>query len=164
MKPPADPYAGRPPIQPAIDPLVTLLELTATERPELLPWLLSILPHSAASYMLEQLAEEWEVKPGEIHRRADAAARDLDRLESGGAAEPYRMSLPDLAALFHFALKRRDRLSGIRRRSRLKTIGRQLGSALKVIRRRRQLQSLAGAGGREEPAGDYQWIGEFLGR
>ncbi len=150
-----------PPIQPVIEPLVALLELTASYRPELLPWLLSFLPHSPAGYMLEQLAGEWEVRPGEVHRCVEVAARELDRLEMGGDGEPYRMPVPDLAVLCHFAMKRCERVSGGHRRARLKSLVRQVGSALKVNRRRRKLRGYV-----PETKGsgiDKRWIVNFLG-
>ena len=161
MQPSAEAPAAAPAIHPSIDSFVALLELTATERPDLLRCLLSNYAHGPSSYMLDQLCEDWEAAPGEIRHLAARAAEKLDRLETRGPVEPYRMGCPDLAALFYLAMKRRDRLTDGRRRRRLLSVAREVGRALKVTRLRRELGEDAAVEPERRDV-DRHWVVDFL--
>lgn len=163
MNPSADPSSGAQPITPALEPLAALLELVASEQPDLLPWAVSVVEQSAGRAIFLELAEEWGVQPRDVRRVAARAARQLDELEPRGGTDPGSLRGPALVAAFHFASQRRRRISGLRRQQRLKTLGRQLAEALEVARQRRRIHSLIGIAEVEEPAVDGPWIQEFLG-
>lgn len=164
MRPPAKPPPDVTAIQPAIEPLVALLELTASQRPEILSWLVTTAAHSPASYMLVQLAEEWGTAPGEVGRMATRATEQLNLLErSRRMPETESPEEPDLAAMLYLAIERHERISSVRRKRQLKKIARRLAGVLEDAWQRRRIESFIGVAEGGKPAVDRRWIQDFLG-
>ncbi len=91
----------------------------------------------------------------DVPRLADRAARHLALLEKKRQTPaPGTVAGPDLAALLHFTLARHARLADVRRRHHLELLARELGDAVELARRRREIESFIGIGGSEEEAGD----------
>ncbi len=83
-----------------------VLELTASERDDYLPWLVSMLERSPARVAVSQVADDWQTN--ELVEVATRAARDLDRLERRRAAwrHPDRfVDDPHIPSLLAFALR-----------------------------------------------------------
>ena len=142
------PPAAAPELPPAIEPAVVLLEVVASKRPEILPWVLGDVPLGKVGEAVVRLAKEWGVPVVEVPRVADQAARYLDRLDrTRQLPEPGSVRGPDLAALFHFVLARHERLSAVRRRRHLQRLTGKLSEELELARRRRRIESFIGLTG-----------------
>ncbi len=124
-----------------------LLELVATERPELLAPLVEALEYSPARPGLVQVAKVWGVRPEDLAADLGAvaakASKHLDRLEHrrpGTWRHPAQVvDSPNVEALATVADARHGRAEGIARAKRLNILRRKLGRAAEVERARREL-------------------------
>ena len=158
-----NPPDAKVPEKPSSDPLVAVLEMVATQRPDLLPWLVAVFERSPANFTLFQIADEWNLPLQELRSAAAKAADDLDRLEARAVVwiQPRFLRKPHLGALFRFAVERCQRV-GSRRRQRLENIGRRLERQLELNRRRQWIETFIGGSGKG-PRLDRRRIEEFLG-
>ncbi len=146
-----------------------LLELVASERPELLAPLVEALEHSPARPGLAEVAEVWGVRSedraAELGAVAMRAARHLDRLERrrpGTWRHPRQVvDSPKVQALVILADERHGRVEGIARTKRLNVLRRKLRRVAEVERQRRELDAFL-----REPAPpvDPEWLRQFLTR
>ncbi len=126
-----------------------LLELVASERPDLLGPLIEALEHGPAGHGLAEVAEVWGIRPED---RADdlgpvavRASRHLDRLERrrpGTWRHPNQVvDAPNVEALATVADARHGRADGIARGRRLDILRRKLQRVAAVERQRRELDA-----------------------
>ncbi len=123
-----------------------LLELVASERPDLLGPLIEALEHGPAAHGLTEVAEVWGIRPED---RADdlgpvavRASKHLDRLErrrTGWRHPGELVGSPNVAALASLADARRRRVDGIARARRLDIVRRKVERVAEIERQRRQL-------------------------
>ena len=131
-----------------IAPFVGALELTASELPELLPWLIDVVQNSPARWMIHQLEETWGVRSVvDLGSGVLKAVRDLDRLEARPGHWRHARHIvhdPCLAALHDIAVKRHSRIDARARRNRLKAIVRRVAADLETERRCVRIQQFIG--------------------
>ncbi len=130
------------------DLVAGLLEVVASERPDLLGPLIEALEHSPAGRGLAQVAEVWDVRPEDhsedLSKLAVCASKHLDRLEKyrTGWRHPNQMvDEPNVQALVSFALERRRRVPGIARARRLDVLRRKLKRTAETERQRQELDA-----------------------
>ncbi len=124
--------------------LMAVLELAASERKELLPWLLDVILHSPARWTALEHGRRWQTRPevDELAGLVLKTARDLDRLERSRRAWRHPRQVveaPHLATLYSFAQQRRDRVASTSRSRRLGAICRKLKNAYDDDRQRQML-------------------------
>ncbi len=144
-----------------------LLELVASERPDLLGPLAEALEHSPARPGLAEVAEVWGVRPedraADLGAVAMRAARHLDRLERrrpGMWRKPGQVvDAPNVQALATLADARHGRAEGIARTKRLNILRRKLERIADLEHQRRELDAFL-----REPAPpvDPEWLRQFL--
>ncbi len=143
-----------------------LLELVASERPDLLRPTVKALEFSRAAASVAELVERWGIGPE--NRAADLAeiaaktSDHLDRLERKRTSWRHPREVvdsPNVAALLAFAYGRCGRVPDLRRRRRLEIMARKLERAAESDRRRRSVERFLG-----EPARpvDSRWLRQFL--
>ncbi len=125
-----------------------LLELVASERPDLLSPLIEALEHSPGSRALVEVAEVWGIQPenraNDVGTVAARASKHLDRLErrrTGWRHPGQVVDSPNVSALASFANTRRGRVVGIARAKRLDIILRKVERAAEIEHQRRQLDA-----------------------
>ncbi len=145
-----------------------LLELVASERPDLLRPMVKALEYSRAATSVAELVERWGIGPedraaelAEIAAKTSGHLDQLQRRRSFGWRHPGEVvdSPPNVAALLAFAYSRRVRVLDLRRRRRLEIMARKLERAAESDRRRRSLERFLNEPAR--PVGK-QWLREFL--
>ncbi len=147
--------------------VVGLLELVASERPDLLRPMVKALEYSRAAASVAELVERWGIGPD--NRAADLAelaaktSAGLDSLERTRRAwrHPHQVvEGSSVSALRGFTCGRHGRVQDLRRRQRLEIIGRKLARAAESDRRRRAVERFL-----TEPARpvDPEWLRDFLG-
>ena len=142
--------------------VASLLEMVASERPDILGWVLDLLQHSPVRFAILRLLREWEV--GETRRAAPflrKAVTDLDRLERRHWTKPQQIiPKPHLGSLVLMATARAQRIHGSVRRRRMAGIAGKLKRCYENERTRRYVDALL-----QEPADetiDPEWIEDFL--
>ena len=108
-----------------VDAVAAVLELSGSERPELLELQIEALLHSPLRYCLLQLATDFGVPMAKLGLVVYTACGDLDRLERRRVvwSDPAEvLSSPNVAALVHVCRARVGRVAGITRRQRLEAI------------------------------------------
>jgi len=144
-----------------------VLELVASERPDLIGPLVKALERSPTGHGIAELAKLWGIAPedctAELAETALITTKHLDRLERKrgvGWRHPRQLvDAPNVPALHSFALCRRGRVTGPRSR-RLEVIGLKLERAADSDRRRQMVETFL-----REPAPpvDGRWLRDFLG-
>ncbi len=142
-----------------------LLELLASERPDLLAPVVQALTSSPAVAGVTDLVRRWNVgytTADELAALAAKTAEDLDLLERSRHGWRHPRDVvedPNLAALHSFVHGRRERLA-IKSHRRLEIIGRKLERAAESDRRREAFERFLA-----EPVRpvDPRWLAEFLG-
>lgn len=135
-------------------PLIAALELTATEHPQLLPWLIDVVHSSPFRWMLHHLAVAWGVRPMDLGPVVAKAARDLDRLEARrGVWRHVRQVVhaPNLVSLHSVAVERRERVFADLRRRRLDSIARKVANDLEAERGRGWIERFIGVAASASP-------------
>ncbi len=125
-----------------------LLELVASDRPDLLGPLIEALEHGPAGRGVAEVAEFWGIRPED---RADdlgpvavRTAKHLSRLEkrrTGWRHPAQVLDAPNVPALASFADARRGRVVGIARARRLDILRRKVERVAKLEHQRRQLDA-----------------------
>ena len=168
MTTPASRPAGAMPDRPWVQPVITILEFIASERPELLKALLSVAEDSPARFALLQIAEQWGIEMKDLLRLALKTAQHLDRLESRHGprlTKDYLARQRYLFALHHFAVERYERVTGQRRRRRLRNILQRLEAGLEDARQRQRIEKIIGLPAEpEQPPADMRWLEDLIGR
>ncbi len=125
-----------------------LLELVASERPDLLEPLIEALGHGPAGRGLAEVAEVWGVRPedrdDDLGPVAVKASKHLDRLErrrTGWRHPAQVVDGPNVQALASLAGARRTRVDGIASARRLGIVRRKVERVAEVERQRRQLEA-----------------------
>ena len=128
--------------------VAALLELVASDRPDILGPLIEALEHGPASCGLAEVAEVWGIRPedraADLGTVAVRAAKHLDRLERrrAGWRHPGQVvDAPNCQALASFANARRVRVVGIARAGRLDILLRKVERVAEVERQRRELNA-----------------------
>lgn len=128
--------------------VTALLELTASQRPELLGLQLQTVSTSAMRSTLYELAHTFDVPPERVRATVAKACQDLDRLEGQrgkGWRDPKKvLEAPNVAALFHLCRARVGRISTGRRRRHLESIVRKLKLARDLDRNRAWIEDFIG--------------------
>ena len=142
--------------------VASLLEMVASERPDLLGWVVDLLQHSPVRFAVLRLLREWEV--GNTRRAAPflrKAVTDLDRLERRRWTKPQQIiPKPHLGSLVLMATARAQRIDGSVRRRRMAGIADKLERYDENERTRRYVEAFF-----QEPADetiDPEWIEDFL--
>ncbi len=124
-----------------------LLELVASERPELLGRLVEALEYSPERPGLVQIADLWGLRPedltADLGALAARASKHLDRLErrrSGWRDPRQLLADPNVPALASLANARRRRMAGTRAR-RLDIVRRKVERVAKHEQLRRRLDA-----------------------
>ncbi len=169
MKRRQDRPSSPPPDTTLLDPLVALLEVTASERPDLLSSQLNVLETSPHCFGLLKLADLWGIEAKDLLRLVVKTALHLDRLEARNGPRlttNYVLRQPHLLALYHLAVQRRDRVTGgpVRRRRRLTEICQRLEAGLEAASERRRIEAFIGAPPKPAGASDPKWVAAFIGR
>ncbi len=132
-----------------IDAIVAVLELTASEQPELLAFQAHVLCNSSMSFAVQKLAAAFDVPLEKVGPTVSRACKDLDRLENqrGASWEPAQiLEAPNLAALLYLCKARLNRVRHVKRRRRLRLE--------RVLRRLKPAYELARA---------RAWVDDFIG-
>ncbi len=146
-----------------------LLEVVASERPDLLRAMVAALEYSRAAGGFADLAKLWGAAPENLAAQlveiAEKTLAGLYQLERTRRAWRHPREVvdgpPNVAALQSFAHGRRARVRNDRRAARLSLIARKLDRAAESERRRRSLDRfLTGPVKPVDPA----WLKEFLKR
>ncbi len=150
------------------DDVAGLLELVASEQPSLLRPLVNTLEYSRAAAGVADLVELWGIGPenraadlAELAVKTSAHLDQLQRRRGFGWRHP-REVIPDsnVAALLAFTYGRRGRIQDLRRRQRLKLIGRKLERAAEKDRQRLELDRFMSEPPRRPI--DAEWIRAFV--
>ncbi len=128
--------------------VVGVLELTASGgRPELLNFLLETMLNSTMRFAVQGLASDFDVPIEEIGVTIHQACHHLDQLVKmrGHWRDPKTvLQSPNIAALFHVARARGERVSGAARCRRLEAIQRKLERAHERAQTRAWIEAFLG--------------------
>ena len=108
-----------------IEVSAAVLELTASELPEMLEIVAHMLATGTMSFTIHRLVAAFEVPPAQIAETAWRACADLDHLEKqrGPWRDPAKfLNAPNLAALLYMCQARLNRVPQLARRRRLERI------------------------------------------
>ncbi len=131
-----------------IEATAAVLEVIATEQPELLEFKAQALLNSTMSFALRELAAAFEVAPERVGEAVGRACYHLDRLQrhrrtwrppaevlhQGDKRNP--LNVPNLSALLYFCRARLNRTSAPTRRHKFERILRRLEAADQLARTR----------------------------
>ena len=110
--------------------LAAMIELLASQRPDLLPVYLDMAGNSPVRVAILELVSEFDVRePTGLCEAALKTRTDLDRLEKrrGGWRHPQQVvTQPHIGALLYFCRARIQRVSNNGRRRRLEVLARKL--------------------------------------
>jgi len=128
---------------------IAVLELIASEQPELLEFQAHVLWNGTMSFAVEELAAAFSVPPQELAGAIGRACHDLDRLEKrrGAWRDPGQVlgTRPNLAALRHLCQARLRRAWHLPRRRRLERIYQKLEAAYAHARTRAWIDDFIGS-------------------
>ena len=127
--------------------VVDLLELTATERPELLEFHVETLLNSVMGFAVHQLAADFGVPLEKVGLTLYQASQDVDRLvkRRGVWRNPAQvLESPNVSALLYLCRARAHRLHGTARQRRLDVILRKLERADELARSRAWIEDFIG--------------------
>ncbi len=127
--------------------VAAILELTASEHPELLEFQAHALLNSTMGFALRKLAAAIDVAPEKVGAAIGRACADLDLLERQRKVrwEPGQvLDDPNLAALLYLCSARLKRVGEGRRRFRLERVLRRVEPAYEVARARAWIDDFIG--------------------
>ncbi len=130
-----------------IEATAAVLELTASEQPELLDFQAHVLCNSSMSFAVQKLAAAFDVPLEKVGPTVSRACKDLDRLENhrGASWEPAKiLEAPNLAALLYLCKARLNRVQDVKRRLRLGKVLRRLKPAYDLARARAWVDDFIG--------------------
>ena len=128
--------------------IVAALELAASERPELLDFLLETFLNSPMRFAVLELATALGVPERKLALTFYKACLDLDKLEKLRLVwrDPAQvLEAPNVAALHQICRARMGRVDGIARRRRLEGLGLKLERAWEQARDRAWIEAFIGA-------------------
>lgn len=128
----------------ATAPLVALIELAASERPQLLDLQLDTVLNSPMRFAAHNLASDFGVPVDQIGVTISRACHHLDRLEKrrGHWRDPSAiLESPNVAALLQVCEARLEHVSGKQRQRRLEAILRKLEQAHERARTRAWIEA-----------------------
>ncbi len=118
------------PITPLREGIAGMLELVASQRPDLLPIYLDMVANSPARFAVLELASDLNVRETQdLHPVVLKISADLDRLErrrTGWRHPRQIVSSPHVGGLLYFCRARIQNVPGIARRRRLEVMSRKL--------------------------------------
>ncbi len=145
-----------------------LLELVASERPDLLGPVVNTLEYSRAAAGVGDLVERWGIGPEDRAAELVAVAAKtsghldgLERTRRSWRRPDQVIDAPNVPALLSFTHGRRARVQEFRRSRRLEIIARKLDRAAESDRRRRSLDRFLAEPRRPV---DPEWLRAFLER
>ncbi len=130
-----------------IEASLAVLELAASEQPELLEFQAHVLGNSTMSFAVQKLAAAFDVPPEKVGRTVTLACKGLDRLEKhrGKQQDPEKLlDAPNLAALLHVCHARLNRVTQVNRCRRLERIQRTVKRAYEQARTRAWIDDFIG--------------------
>ena len=131
----------------SIEATVGLLEVIASEHPDLLELLTHVLSSGPMSFAVRELAANLDMSPDELGRALWRACADLDRLEKYRARwqTPAQVIGPsNLAVLRYVCHARLNRVQTLSRRRRLEMIRKRVEQAYAFARSRAWIESFIG--------------------
>ena len=140
-------------ITPLREGIASILELVASQRPDLLPTYLDMVANSPARFAVLELASDLKVK--EIQNLYPVVLKiiaDLDRLErrrTGWRHPQQIVTNPNVAGLLYFCRARIRNVPGIARRRRLEIMTRKLERVYDQERTRAWITDFIGTSGDE---------------
>ncbi len=138
-----------------IEAAAAVLELAASEHPELLEFQVHVLANGTMSFALDKLASSLDVPRRQLAPTVLRACKDLDRLErrKGTWREPAKiLDEPNLAALFYVGSARLERVSIPPRRQRLERVVRKVERAYGLARSRAWIEAFIGPLPQKQPS------------
>ncbi len=132
---------------PPIKATAAVLELTASEHPELVEFQAHVLRSGTMSFAFRQLAAELGVAPDQLGWTVFQASRDLDRLEAyrGRWRDPAAvLGAPNYAALISVCRARLERVPQLSRQRRLERILGRIDAAYQLTRTRAWIDNFLG--------------------
>ncbi len=137
------------PITPLRDDIAGMLELVASQRPDLLPIYLDMAANSPARFAVLELASDLKVRdPERLYPVLLKISADLDRLEKRrtGWRHPRQiLNNPNVVGLLYFCRARIKNVPGIARRRRLEVMSRKLQRAYDQEKTRAWITDFIGA-------------------
>lgn len=127
--------------------VVAVLELTASECPELLDFQLETFLNSPMRFAVLELTTAFDVPHEKLALTVYKACLDLDKLEKrrGAWRDPAQvLESPNVAALFQLCSARMGRVTAVTRRRRLEAVCRKLGQAWELARDRAWIEAFIG--------------------
>ncbi len=139
------------PITPLREGIAGMLELVASQRPDLLPIYLDMVSNSPARFAVLELASDLNVRePQNLYPVVLKISADLDRLEKRrtGWRHPQQIvAAPHVAGLLYFCRARIQNVPGIARRRRLEVMARKLQRVYEQEKTRAWINDFIGATG-----------------
>jgi hypothetical protein len=139
-------------ITPLRDGIASMLELVASQRPDLLPVYLDIVANSPARFAVLELASDLGVRADQdLNRTVLKIVADLDRLESrrAGWQHPQQIiATPNVGGLLYFCRARIQNVPGSARRRRLEILATKLQRVYDQERTRAWINDFIGATGK----------------
>ncbi len=130
-----------------VEATLAILEIVASEQPELLEFQAQALLNSTMSFALRDLAATFDVAPEDVGDAACRACTHLDRLERHRRTwrDPAELlDSPNLSALVSVSRARIRRTSPPARRQKLERIQRRVEAAYKLARTRAWVDAFIG--------------------
>lgn len=131
----------------SVEAVVAVLEVLASERPELLAFELEALLNSPFRFAVQELHGALGVRLEELALVLYAASADLGKLEQLRRAwrDPRKvLSSPNVPCLLILCRARLGRIRGVRRRHKLEVVLRKLGAAHEHARSRAWIEDFIG--------------------
>ncbi len=117
-------------ITPLREGIASMMELVASQRPDLLPIYLDTVSNSPARFAVLELASDLGVRePQDLYPVVLKITADLDRLErkrTGWRHPQQLVSNPNVGGLLYFCNARIQNVAGISRRRRLEIMARKI--------------------------------------
>ncbi len=132
--------------------VAAMMELVASQRPDLLPIYLDMVSNSPARFAVLELASDLGVRePRDLYPVVLKISADLDRLErkrTGWRHPQQIVHEPNVGGLLYFCYARMNNVAGISRRRRLEIIARKLQRVYDQEKTRAWITNFIGTTGR----------------
>ena len=142
---------------PLREAMAAMLELVASQRPDLLPAYLDMASNSPARFAVLELASDVDVRDAnDFYPTLLKIVADLDRLERrrGGWKHPRQVVRnPNVGGLLYFCRARIQNVAGIGRRRRLEVMARKLQRVYDREKTRAWITDFIGTSGRRASQG-----------
>lgn len=145
------------PVTPLREGIAGVLELVASQRPDLLPIYLDMVSNSPGRFAVLELASDLKVRDTQaLYPVVLKISADLDRLEKrrAGWRHPRQIvSSPNVVGLLYFCRARIHNVVGVARRRRLEVMVRKLERVYEQERTRAWIDDFIGTAGEAASAG-----------